>query len=63
MPFLLRFITCAVERTVFAMAITHIHYGKADAKPFCDQISEENRSREKELPKPPCFEGIRTRER
>jgi hypothetical protein len=56
MVFLLRFITCAVERTVIAMAIACIHYGKADAKPFCDQITEENPRIEKELPNPLCVE-------
>jgi len=63
MVFLLRFITCAVERIVSAMAIALIHYGKADAKPFCDQRSEENWSIKKELPNPLYFQGIRTRGR
>jgi len=39
------------------MAIARMHYGKADAKPFCDQKSEENRSIEEELPNLFCFEG------
>jgi hypothetical protein len=56
MVFLLRFIICVVERTVIAMAIACIHYGKADAKPSCDQRTEENPSIEKELPNHLCFE-------
>ena len=54
--FLLRFITYAVERIVSAMAIALFHYGKTDAKPFCDQRGEENCSIKKELPSPLCFE-------